>query len=175
MWPFKSFSGPRKGSPEWFGELLYKNVVENAVASYDLKKGKLKIPKHIKPLFFLKLRVYYEASVLRVLLFEPEENKMLLHEFEKKLFGTAWTLAAAGKLFALKAAMQSLDELFLEDTCKAPTWVRKWLQDIGYDETNAAVLVLFGALMGLHTKTIRNVISDLRTILAGEHDYAPSH
>jgi hypothetical protein len=173
MWPFKWLSGPRKESPEWFGEQLYSNFVENDVASYDPNEWKLELPKHIKPLFFAKLRVYYEASILRVLLTDSQKNNTLLREFEKRLFGTTWTPAAATKLDALKVAMRSLDELFL-DSNKVMTWARRWLLDIGYDETNPAVLFAFGGLMANKTKVLREGIPEFSKILADEYDCAPS-
>jgi hypothetical protein len=174
MWPFSWLSGPSKGSPEWFGEQLYSNCVENEVASYDPNEWKLKLPKHIKPLFFAKLRVYHEASILRVLLTDSQKNNTLLREFEKQLFGTTWTPTAATKLDALKIAVRSLDELFL-DSNKAGTWARSWLLDIGYDETNPAVLLAFGGLMANKTKTLREMIPQLSKILVDEYESAPSH
>ena len=55
--------------------------------------------------------------------------------------------------------MKSLDELFTQK--KEFTWSRKWLLDIGYDETNAVALMRFALFVGNDTKMLRELVPKL--------------
>jgi hypothetical protein len=57
-------------------------------------------------------------------------------------------------------AMADLFDLFSSN--KQLTWCRKWLSDIGHEETNPATLTMFALCIGNHTKHVRELVRDLR-------------
>lgn len=60
------------------------------------------------------------------------------------------------KLEAVKSAMKDIDELISEK--RELFWARNWFSGIGHDEINPTTLVMFVRLVGLNTKSLRELI-----------------
>jgi hypothetical protein len=113
--------------------------------------------------FTFKIRLYCEASVLRILLAEAQTGDQryagLVQEFEKLIFPPVRGSEAWNKLEAIKSAMSNLDRLFSDG--KHFSWTRSWLAGIGYDETNPETLTLFVQLLGADIKSLRELLGEI--------------
>ena len=137
--------------------------VKDASAEF-FNPRQLHIPATYHSAFAKRIYLYCEASALRVLLTEnlrDSRYEELLQEFEKLLFGPEPTTKALAKLHLIKSAMGNLERLINEGADHSLSWCREWFQNIGYDETNPAVLVTFAQLLALNTKSLRDAISDI--------------
>jgi hypothetical protein len=140
---------------------LYMNFVVDAARDF-FKPSDIRLPEERWPLFHSRIFLYCEAAVLRVLLTEEQRNKAykeLVKEFEKFVFREDPSEGGMIKLEAIKAAMKAHDQLFTEK--KEFSWARSWLKGIGHDETNPATLVLFVQLIGLNTRTVRELVHEI--------------
>jgi hypothetical protein len=121
------------------------------------------LPASLRDRFASKIRLYCEASVLRVLLAEQQNNprfESLVVEFEKLIFPPTPTSEGMTKLEDTKQAMLNLDRLVSEK--KEFSWARNWFVGIGHDETNPGVLMMFVQLLALDTKSLRELMYDIR-------------
>ena len=124
------------------------------------------IPANRQTMSALKLRIYCEADVLRVLLTEAENDPRyleLVRAFEKLIFSPAQTPETMAKLEAVKSAMVNIDRLIFEG--KQFSWARSWFAGIGQNETNPATLSLLVELMALNTKSLRELVRKIGTTL----------
>jgi hypothetical protein len=132
------------------------------VAENFFRPEALHLPTSKRDLFIQKIYVFCEASVLRVLLTELQNNgayEELLQEFERLVFPSSPSPAAVAKLAAAKSAMVELDKLFGEQ--RQLSWCRDWFRAIGHDETNPEALATFARLLAEHTNSLRRLIHDL--------------
>jgi hypothetical protein len=83
----------------------------------------------------------------------------LVREFEKLIFPSSPASEGMAKLEAVKSAMKNIDELISEK--KELTWARSWFSGIGHDETNPATLIMFVRLVGLNTRSLRELILEI--------------
>jgi hypothetical protein len=135
-------------------------VIDAATEFFAAKD--LHLPEDRKAAFQGKIFLYCQAAVLRVLLIERQKNdgyEELLREFEKLIFPPKPTADGMTKLEAVKSAMKELDELFSEK--KELSWCMKWFRGIGHEETNPAILALFAQLIGLNTRSIRQLVNEI--------------
>ena len=150
--------GDTERSASYVARQIHASWVDNAAkAIFDRKS--LHLPEDKKHIFYLKIYLYCEASVLRVLLTERHDDdryEELLREFDKLIFPTGRTVE---KLEALKLAVKDLDALFTEK--KELSWCRNWFQSIGYDETNPEGLFVFGQIIGLNTSSLREMLHEI--------------
>ena len=122
-----------------------------------------RIPANLRGPFALRTHLCCEASVLRVLLTEKQNNprfESLVVQFEKLVFPLNPTSEGMTKLEAIKSAMLNLDRLFSEK--KEFSWARSWFRGIGHDETNSATLMLLVQLLASDIKLLRILMCDIR-------------
>jgi hypothetical protein len=112
--------------------------------------------------FAFKIRLYCEASALRVLLTEKQNNPRfegLVAEFEKFIFPSVPTFDRIAKLEAVKLAMKNLNQLIFDK--EEFSWARTWFTGIGREETNPATLALLVQLLAKDTKLLRELIREI--------------
>jgi hypothetical protein len=140
-------------SPIMIAELLHQIMVDEdnphaAPETYHL-------PEAVHGRFREKVFLYREANILLALLSRAREDKLFeppLREYEHIVFPQSPdTPTGAARLRAMRAAMQDLCALMDPSDTRKLTWGRKWLADIGHDETNpATLLLLFTFWSNLH-------------------------
>jgi hypothetical protein len=130
-------------SPAYVAAQIYQLWVVDAAKSYveSFFHGETRfLPLNVRDRFASKIRLYCEASVLRVLLTEQQNNPRfegLVAEFEKLIFPSAPTFDGTTKLEAMKSIMRDLDRLIFEER-KEFSWAQSWFAGIGHKETNPA-------------------------------------
>ncbi len=120
------------------------------------------VPSSYRESFARKIRLYCEASTLRILLRKEQadatyENQV--REFEKLIFPPSPTPGAMAKLDAVKAAMKELDQLLSKR--KTLFWARAWFLSIGHDETNPATLSLRSEMLAVDIKSLYELLSEI--------------
>jgi hypothetical protein len=123
---------------------------------------KTRLPADLRGPFADKVRLYCEASVLRVLLSEKQSNPKfegLVVEFEKLIFPPAPTSEGMTKLEVIKEAMMNLHRLIFEK--EKFSWARSWFAGVGHDETNPETLRMFLELLAVDLKLLRELIRDI--------------
>jgi hypothetical protein len=149
----------------------YQFAVEDAAKSFIesfFGDGRRLIAADGQDRFVIKIRLYCEAAALRVLLTEKQNNDRysdLVEEFEKWIFPRTGTAEGIAKLAAIKSAMKDIDRLIFDT--KQLSWARNWFAGIGCDETNPVTLALLVHLMGLDTKSFRELIHEIGPPIEG--------
>lgn len=141
---------------------IYLVWVEQAAKEF-FNPNDLHLPKDRKHPFFLKIYLYCEAAALRVLITERQGDdryEELLKEFQRLVVPSKPTAEGLAKLEALKLAANELNALFTEKN-KELSWSRNWFQGIGHNETNPATLAAFAALIGINTRSLREMIHEI--------------
>src|SRR5262249_18255910 len=155
-----------KSATYWAAQIYQFSVVDEAkrfVASFFDGKTRF-LPPSVREPFASKIPLYSEASALRVLPTEQQNNARLeglVAEFEKLILPPSPTVEGMTKLEAVKSAMSDLNRLFSEK--KELSWARAWFTGIGHNETNPETLMVFVQLLGTNTKGLRQLTADIQS------------
>lgn len=154
-------------SPAYVAAQIYQVWVVHAANDYVERffYGETQfLPPNLRDPFASKIRLYCEASVLRVLLTEQQNDlrfEGLVAEFEKLIFPSDPTFDGMTKLEAVKSIMRDLEQLISEN--KKLSWARSWFAGIGREETNPATLALLVHLLGIEIKSLRDLIHEINS------------
>lgn len=152
-------------SPAYVAAQIHQVWVVDAAKSYveSLFDGKTRfLPPSMRDLFTSNIRPYCEATVLRILLTEQQNNPRfdgLVAEFEKLIFLSCPTFDRMTKLEAVKSTMIDLDRLMFEK--KELSWAQSWFAGLGHEETNPATLALLVQLLAIDTKSLRELTREI--------------
>lgn len=150
-------------SASYVAQFIHKLWVKDAAKDFfNPDTFHIHLPEDKKRLFLAKIYLLCEASALRVILTELQNNSAyeeLLRESERLIFPPEPTAEGMKKLEVIKAMVAELDRFFTEK--KEISWCRGWLHKIGHDETNPAILATFAQLIGVNTKMVRKFLHDI--------------
>jgi hypothetical protein len=133
-----------KATPTTLADNLFQVFVEEEVrhSKYDAYH----LDSSIAEPFQKKMELYRKATVQKAL--EDQKNQddaylPVLIEYERIIFSMGPEEAVRSGFFDLiTRACDDLSELMKSENTKQLTWARNWLNELDYDETNPATLVL---------------------------------